>query len=415
MDALPSGSSSRRSSIASIEIDAASHTNVGTVDGLQAQVSEYDKMFPPFFLHAHTELAPITRQPIDEVRASWAMDQIQQGKLQPDKRPETVLGKRKRSSYIPQPAVKKLLLEMQGISATNPIELETGKSDSASSILRTLPIKYLKFREDVRPPWIGTYSKAPPGQKFATLCRNPFRRGLPDVNYDYDSEAEWEEPEEGEDLNSEGEEEEDEEDDDMGEFLDDETAEAQPKRKQLVGDLEPVYTELNWEGPTTKTVPVSFGASTIDLQTYRLGTLLGMYSLTAHTQPALIRNPDPQPTLPIDPFSTSYWTTSTTKPTTKPIPHTTLQPPAARVPLNTIKGLNQSILQPTSNPNQPTTKALTKPQAAAKPLPPELMTDFKKAVSGSNLSKVGLIEVLKKEYVFCYHRPNYERERERES
>ena len=361
------------------------------MDGLQSQVSEYDKTFPPFFLHAHTEVAPITRS-IDEVRALWAMDQIEQGKLQPGRRPETVLGKRKRSSYMPQPAVKKLLLEMQGLSATNPIDLEMSKSDSAANILRTLPIKFLKFKEDVRPPWIGTFSKAPSGRKFVALCRNPFRKCLPGVNYDYDSEAEWEEPEEGEDLNSEGEEEEDEDEDDMEEFLDDETAEAIPKRKQLVGDLEPVYTDLNWEGPTTKTSSVLFGASTIDLQTYRLGTLLG--TLDRDRTRSALTQAEPQITLPIDPFSTSYWTNSTPKALPKPSTQNSLQP-LARVPLNTIKGLNQSLL---ANNSEPNTKPV-KPQAAAKPLPPELMSDFKKAVSGSNLSKVGLIEVLKKEYV----------------
>ena len=71
---------------------------------------------------------------------------------------------------------------------------------------------------------------------------------MPDTNYDYDSEAEWEEPGEGEDLLSEGEEEVDDEDDgDMEDFLDDEeTADAKSKRRPLLGDLQPSCTGLCW-------------------------------------------------------------------------------------------------------------------------------------------------------------------------
>lgn len=66
-----------------------------------------------------------------------------------------------------------------------------------------------------------------------------------------------------------------------------------------------------------------------------------------------------------------------------------------RVPLNILKGHNQL---------SPTIESDIKPKPgkiilAAKPFPPELLADFKRAISGSKLSKVGLIEVLKKEYI----------------
>ena len=265
---------SRRSSIGSIDVDA--DQDVSVASGLaQQRTSEYDKAFPSFFLHTHTTLAPIDPHPIDEARRQWAIDQIENGKNKPSHRPDTVLGKRKRASYLPQPSVKRILLKMQGNASTNPIELDVSSSDAPSKILETVPIKYIKFKEDVRPPWIGTYSKAPEGHKFAALCRNPFRRGLPHVNYDYDSEAEWEEPEEGEDLNSEGEEDDDDDDEDMEEFLDDEAAESLPRRKQLVGDLEPVYTGLNWENSSRNNTTVQFGATNLDLEHFRIGILFG--------------------------------------------------------------------------------------------------------------------------------------------
>lgn len=242
---------------------------------LQHPNSDYDKAFPSFFLHAHTTLAPIDLHPIDEPRRQWAIDQIEDGNSQPNHRPSAVLGKRKRVSYVPQPPVKRILLEMQGSTLTDPIELDSNRSEPPHKIFKTLPIKYLKFKEDVRPPWIGTYSKAPKENKFATLCRNPFQRGLPQVNYDYDSEVEWEEPEEGEELNSEGEEDDDDDDDDMEEFLDDEAAEALPKRKQLVGDLEPICSNLNWENSSRNNTQVQFGSTTLDLEQFRIGVLFG--------------------------------------------------------------------------------------------------------------------------------------------
>ncbi|KAI4124356.1 MAG: hypothetical protein LQ347_005770, partial [Umbilicaria vellea] len=146
--------------------------------------------------------------------------------------------------------------------------------------LRATSTKYLKFAEDIRPPYIGTYSKLPAECAVSKLCRNPFTRGLPQTNYDYDSEAEWEEPGEGEDLDSEGEEElgEDEDGDEMDGFLDDEdagdgTGVAGNRRRLVIGDLEPVSTGLCWDdgqgGGKRKG-----GPSTFDLSPFRLEVIL---------------------------------------------------------------------------------------------------------------------------------------------
>ena len=65
--------------------------------------------------------------------------------------------------------------------------------------------KYLKFFEDCRPPYCGTWCKT---SKLIT-GKHPFQKDTSFLDYDYDSEAEWEEEEPGEDL------EEDEVDDDV--------------------------------------------------------------------------------------------------------------------------------------------------------------------------------------------------------
>lgn len=123
------------------------------------------------------------------------------------------------------------------------------------SLLRLIPQKYIKFYENVRPPYIGTYSK-----DFILPIDDPFSTKDTGYNYDYDSDLEWinEEDEEGEqggvdDLES-GEDEEDEEDEEASEgefdgFLD---AEEGPKgangKKKFLGPLIPtVYLRSGLE------------------------------------------------------------------------------------------------------------------------------------------------------------------------
>jgi len=101
---------------------------------------------------------------------------------------------------------------------------------------------------------------------------------------------------------------------------------------------------------------------------------------------------------PIDPFSTQYWEPAV------PIKKS-MEPP--RIPLNAMKGTSSSV-------NGPNTKAVKifgtydppkppiQPSIASKPpkklLGAEDLPSFKEAVQGSELSKLGLIEVLNKQF-----------------
>ena len=180
--------------------------------------------------------------------------------------------------YTAPPSVKNLVSQLQG-SASHPVDLTVtmGKRKrSPLQALQSLPIKYLKFQEDVRPAWKGTFTKTPERGGLRKLSLNPFLRSMPLVNYDYDSEAEWEEPEEGEELGSEDEEEGEDDEGDMEGFLDDEEDGNAPKRKQILGDMEPVYTSMHWESssPHTQSLTVPYGQTTIDLASFRIETLL---------------------------------------------------------------------------------------------------------------------------------------------
>ncbi|MCJ1335835.1 hypothetical protein MMC09_001109 [Bachmanniomyces sp. S44760] len=258
----------------------------------------------------------------------------------------------------------------------------------AEAVLQEVPVKYLRFAEDVRPPYIGTYTKCPAGVSDSKISRNPFSRVLPATNYDYDSEVEWEEPGEGEDLDSEGEEDmgEDEDNDDMDGFLDDEDAGdgiGGNKRRHIMGDLEPKLTGLCWEDADGK---VQGNTGGVDLESMKLQVLL------------------PTITGPIDPYSTAYWPSSNASSDQQLY---NMNPP--RVPLNALSGINSlqvgtshfsSPFVSKSNSRQSNVKSTTTNTSSGpkKTIPADLMMDFKAAIEGSDLTKAGLIEVLKKKF-----------------
>eukprot|EP00730_Choanoeca_flexa_P014125 TRINITY_DN6059_c0_g1_i1.p1 TRINITY_DN6059_c0_g1~~TRINITY_DN6059_c0_g1_i1.p1 ORF type:complete len:1090 (+),score=414.82 TRINITY_DN6059_c0_g1_i1:320-3271(+) len=78
---------------------------------------------------------------------------------------------------------------------------------------RVLNLKYMRFDEDVRPPYFGTFSKT----SAAVTAVKPFGQDE-QIDYDYDSEAEWEpEPEDGDECLSMDEDEEEAEKDEVDE------------------------------------------------------------------------------------------------------------------------------------------------------------------------------------------------------
>lgn len=175
--------------------------------------------------------------------------------------------------------VKEIVARLNG-TAINPIDLTNPASHEAvqnpTERLKAIPTKFLKFAEDVRPPYIGTYTKVLEGRNATKLSRNPFVRALPLIDYDYDSEAEWEEPEEGEDLDSECEEEVEEDDgEDMEGFLDDRDADEIKKRRPIIGDLEPTCTGLCWEDSRSNSHRFGTTEPSLDLTPFKLDVILG--------------------------------------------------------------------------------------------------------------------------------------------
>ena len=296
---IRSATSSRRSSLCSVdEMELVERTCSRSATPQMLHLSDYERNFPSFFIHSYTNLAPYNRLSSGEgfKDASEKIDQESRLDREEHDSSPTCSGVSELCELVHLPPKKRYRKARQSLpvrtiiaringTADHPIDLTNSKLQQnppgPTDLLKGVSTKYLKFSEDVRPPYIGTYSKVPPGNTFSRLCRNPFTRRLPAIDYDYDSEAEWEEPGEGEDLDSEGEEDlGDEEDaDDLDGFLDDEDAGGSTtnKRRLIMGDLQPVYTDLLWEGPRQagKASVIDFGLSSLDLESFRMEVILG--------------------------------------------------------------------------------------------------------------------------------------------
>ena len=384
----------------------------------KAQASIYGYSFPPFFLQSHTQLAPQNRFSRDGKDQQDANSRIDESLLYDESGVQSLviavasnarelfhLATKSRRVCTQSHSVKDVVRTLNG-SATSPIDLTLpNRCTSFSSprdMLKNVPIKFIRFAEDVRPPYIGTCTRHSPFSNVKRLCRKPCSRSLPNTDYEYDSEAEWEEPGEGEDLDSEGEEEigEDEEGDEMEGFLDDEDTGdgAVGKRRPLMGNLEPTCTGLRWEGVS--------GEVTSDLQQYKLDYLSGLSSCL-DLERSLLRPPEYSP-LPIDPYSTAYWPSVVGPKSNDAISYSLvsghMEPP--RIPLNVINRTNLMALpskpqdsKKVTHNKPPTSDQLPTSRTPKKLVALDLMDNFKNAIQGSDLTKAGLIEVLKKQYV----------------
>ncbi|CRG87332.1 Chromatin assembly factor 1 subunit rlf2 [Talaromyces islandicus] len=360
------GSSPRKDSTRDLDGSIAATTDV------EDARSDYRNEFPDFFIQSHTQLAPSHRFQRDEKATEHIREKLdgflKETDAHPLYRPSDLFEMmpfRRRNGRNIRP-VRKLMQELQ-----DDTDESTRSEPGPQDFLRKITMKSLKFAEDVRPAYYGTFTRSLSRAQVGKLCRRPYSRGLPDINYDYDSEAEWEEPEEGEDLDSEGEEEMSEDgDDDMDGFLDDEDEQIDGRRRLVVGDLEPVCTGIKWQDEGDKD-PI--------LEAYRIETISDTVQF------------------PIDPFSTAYW------PKPKVVEQAASKGHASNSTRGTLHAFSTNPITQSQMPLAPTARPgmgieSAGPSKKGKPFPPDQLAAFKEAVEGSDLTKAGLIEVLKKRF-----------------
>ncbi|KAL2157589.1 hypothetical protein VTH06DRAFT_5967 [Thermothelomyces fergusii] len=396
-----------RTTIAPKKETAASNSDQSQAGGAAVgkELSLYDQMFKPFFVKEHVRMASQLPELDEETREakSRILDEYLLGERQ---HPVPTTFEPLGALQIPYkvrrgrvyPSVRKIMAEFEGLSSSSAAGGDLGKESQgakhALEALKSVPLKVIQFREDVRPPYVGTVSGLPPGVKsLRKLARKPVSRVLP-LDYDYDSEAEWQE-EEGEDVDDlDDDEEEIDMDEDMDDFLDD-SEDVGPSRMVFTGGMEPESIGPSWEDQNrTATEP--------ELYKYRLEFVLQSLE-TDHS---------------IDPFSTAYWETSKTKTAGNAPPptgtgtgtgSTSGGTPASA--LSSSSSSSSSSAQdggrgkPTAAPSAPSDafQALSSAASAAgpagskksqHPLPPDMQQKLKDLVrSMPTLSRIGVIEL----------------------
>ena len=350
---------SRRSSVASINDTRTISRQRSTSATPQKPKDEYERLFPPFFLQSYTSLGSWNNFTRDEDSLQHARSGLDKTLSSDDTtivdtqpRPEPnsladLLHIAPITRYLrrPQQTAKDLVAGIHG-TAQNPVDLTSSKATQTSlDHLKALPVKYLKFWEDVRPPYIGTRTQLPAGLTAMQFGRRSCKRANASLEYDYDSEAEWEPLGEGEDLDSEGEDDLEEEDDgdDMKDFVVDEGI-LEVKKQPFVVAKEQTSTGICWEDLNGKSrAAIGHELPSTDMQQYKLEMIAGMHAARIHSIKLTAEILD-HPMLPIDPHSTIYWASSIKAKASTATSAPVMNPP--RVPLNAINRINLNLPNP---------------------------------------------------------------------
>lgn len=244
------------------------------------KITDYTQDFPTFFLLSHTTLAPPHRferdnKAVEHIREK--IDEMLKSEGRPPPLPQPFRASEvfnlipyRRRICRPQISVKDIYGRIQAHSKTTEGCEELKTRSNPGELLKHIPMKILKFEEDFRPPYHGTFTKPVAVNTALKLCRNPSSKSLPEINYNYDSEAEYEEPDDG-DCSDEEEEDLEDDDGDMAEFLDDsDDALANGQRSQLVGDMDPACSGIRWQEDTQ---------SDPEFQSCRMEVIMGEFLL----------------------------------------------------------------------------------------------------------------------------------------
>ncbi|KAK2035731.1 hypothetical protein LZ31DRAFT_561637 [Colletotrichum somersetense] len=274
--------------------------------------SPYEKLFKPFYVHSTVRLA---RNPFEmdqetheaktkilEEYLDGKREPAQVGKFDPVDIFHLPCRPAERGRIYPpvrytMEKMQKLTQHAQGISE----EDKKAAVKEAADAMRHIPVKHLRFYQDVRPPYRGTVTLKPyqAGKSgMRRLARRPTLRDQLPLNYEHDSEAEWESEGEDVDMDDEDDEDLDDGDGDMDGFLDD-SDDNGPARFVSANGLEPESTGLCWEDRK------------------RMGPNRTVYE---HRMEFILETLDRHSG--IDPFSTKYW-----EPEPKPKQKSAGQPP----------------------------------------------------------------------------------------
>lgn len=119
--------------------------------------------------------------------------------------------------------------------------INSGMKDDAEKLFKDIPLRYLRFYENRKPPYFGTFTKEKPNE----ILTHPFTK-IDAVDYEGDSDYSEVEDEEGEDVDMEDDdedEEDDEDEDDIDAFV--ETDDNGDTKRSIMGPLVPLCRDIH--------------------------------------------------------------------------------------------------------------------------------------------------------------------------
>ncbi|KAH9813806.1 chromatin assembly factor 1 subunit A-domain-containing protein [Melampsora americana] len=381
---------------------------IGGSSSSKSNLSDFQRVFKPFNVKANVDVAPPNR--FQRVQENNEIIHIPHLTLQrcledfitsiaPEYKP--IPSQIKSNQLIPTREIVNGLAENE---MSGSIE-GTRKFRRMLKNRSLVPLKHLQFHEDVRPGYIGTWSKT----SRLVKPRKPFGKDSCLLDYDYDSEADWVEDDlEGEDLEgsdlgkngdeSEGETGLDESDEDGWLVGDDDEIELElndmedqvmeeleaigktsntvgVKRRKIVGPLVPVVKGPIWEKRLGDVDVPMFEPFRIQ---FINDARIGLNPFTHITKPQTIKKPSKKPK--------------------SMNPNPSHQP--TKTPLAPSMNLNQIQPPPPLSPSTTTTTTTTttlksQTQKPIKIFPNEHLTKLKSIIQGNSKSKPLLIEEIR--------------------
>ncbi|GAA6061779.1 hypothetical protein JCM10212_001385 [Sporobolomyces blumeae] len=183
------GADKSASPSASGSTPASAKKNASSAEG------DFARVFHPFTVRPGVEVAPINRfakkaRKVVEVEVDGDEDLTREAALRSlASTIKKTVPKRRIPPYNPYPAPAVSVRE--AVVAINDSALTSQDASAYYALLKDrekVPVKLLKFHQDIRPGYVGTWSKT---SKVVTP-RTPFGRDGALLNYEHDSEAEWE-------------------------------------------------------------------------------------------------------------------------------------------------------------------------------------------------------------------------------
>lgn len=206
-------------------------SNSITTNEEQELTHAYNKAFLPFYVKRNMQMAGSFVMDKEDLEKSISQFDvaIQSGPTQTSDLLDFFSSRAKKSDKISYTSPQEILHALNSSDVT--------ESKLYSMIQNIPPVKYLQFYENSKPPYIGTWCSGK-HQSVQIPVSDPFNTSLTGLDYEYDSDLEWNgEEEEGEDLDNDDEddeEEEMEEEDELDDFVE---GTDNKRRKKFMGPL----------------------------------------------------------------------------------------------------------------------------------------------------------------------------------